>query len=38
MAFDIQTTLNTLSNLNINVYAENIGLYSMIDNKPNSIF
>ncbi|WP_264529311.1 recombinase family protein [Flavobacterium sp. N502540] len=37
-AFDIQTTLNTLSNLNINVYVENIGLYSMIDNKPNSIF
>lgn len=37
-AFDIQTVLNMLSNLNINVYVENIGLYSMIDNKPNSIF
>jgi DNA invertase Pin-like site-specific DNA recombinase len=37
-AFDIQTTLNTLINLNINVYVENIGLYSMIENKPNSIF
>ncbi|MFH6987761.1 recombinase family protein [Flavobacterium collinsii] len=37
-AFDIQTTLNTLTNLNINVYVENIGLYSMIDNKSNSIF
>ena len=37
-AFDIQTTLNMLSNLNINVYVENIGLYSMIENKPNSIF
>jgi DNA invertase Pin-like site-specific DNA recombinase len=37
-AYDIQTTLNTLNNLNINVYVENIGLYSMIDNKPNSIF
>lgn len=37
-AFDIQTTLNTLNNLNINVYVENIGLYSMIENKPNSIF
>lgn len=37
-AFDIQTTLNTLSNLDINVYVENIGLYSMIENKPNSIF
>lgn len=37
-AFDIQTTLNTLSNLNVNVYVENIGLYSMIENKPNSIF
>ncbi|OXA71092.1 hypothetical protein B0A67_12520 [Flavobacterium aquidurense] len=37
-AFDIQTTLNTLSNLNINVYVENIGLYSMIDNKSNPIF
>lgn len=37
-AFDIQTTLNTLSNLNINVYVENIGLYSMIENKSNSIF
>lgn len=37
-AFDIQTTLNKLSNLNINVYVENIGLYSMIENKPNSIF
>jgi DNA invertase Pin-like site-specific DNA recombinase len=37
-AFDIQTTLNTLSNLNINVYVENIGLYSIIENKPNSIF
>ena len=37
-AFDIQTVLNTLSNLNINVYVENIGLYSMIENKPNSIF
>lgn len=37
-AFDIQTTLNTLSTLNINVYVENIGLYSMIENKPNSIF
>ncbi len=37
-AFDIQTTLNTLSNLNINVYVENIGLYSMIESKPNSIF
>ena len=37
-AFDIQTTLNRLSNLNINVYVENIGLYSMIENKPNSIF
>ncbi|WP_173973299.1 recombinase family protein [Flavobacterium bizetiae] len=37
-AFDIQTTLNTLSNLKINVHVENIGLYSMIDNKPNSIF
>lgn len=37
-AFDIQTTLNTLSTLNINVHVENIGLYSMIDNKPNSIF
>lgn len=37
-AFDIHTTLNTLSNLNINVYVENIGLYSMIENKPNSIF
>lgn len=37
-AYDIQTTLNTLSNLNINVYVENIGLYSMIENKPNSIF
>ncbi|BFM44107.1 hypothetical protein CFS9_27480 [Flavobacterium sp. CFS9] len=37
-AFDIQTTLNLLSTLNINVYVENIGLYSMIENKPNSIF
>lgn len=37
-AFDIQTTLNTLNNLNINVYVQNIGLYSMIENKPNSIF
>jgi DNA invertase Pin-like site-specific DNA recombinase len=37
-AFDIQTTLNMLSNLNINVDVENIGLYSMIENKPNSIF
>jgi DNA invertase Pin-like site-specific DNA recombinase len=37
-AFDIQTTLNTLSNLNINVFVENIGLYSIIENKPNSIF
>lgn len=37
-AFDIQTTLNTLNNLKINVYVENIGLYSMINNKPNSIF
>lgn len=37
-AFDIQTTLNMLSNLNINVHVENIGLYSMIENKPNSIF
>lgn len=37
-AYDIQTTLNTLSNLNINVFVENIGLYSMIDKKPNSIF
>nr|WP_315193707.1 recombinase family protein [uncultured Flavobacterium sp.] len=37
-AFDIQTTLNTLSNLNINVHVESIGLYSMIENKPNSIF
>lgn len=37
-AFDIQTTLNTLNTLSINVYVENIGLYSMIDNKPNSIF
>lgn len=37
-AFDIQTTLNTLNNLNINVNVENIGLYSKIENKPNSIF
>ncbi|MBF4485599.1 recombinase family protein [Flavobacterium sp. CSZ] len=37
-AFDIQTTLNMLSNLNINVHVENIGLYSMIDDKPNAIF
>lgn len=37
-AFDIQSTLNLLSTLNINVYVENIGLYSMIENKPNSIF
>jgi len=37
-AFDIQTTLNMLGNLHINVYVENIGLYSMIENKPNSIF
>jgi DNA invertase Pin-like site-specific DNA recombinase len=37
-AFDIQTTLNALNNLNINVYVENIGLYSIIENKPNSIF
>ncbi|WP_338840568.1 recombinase family protein [Flavobacterium ginsenosidimutans] len=37
-AFDIQSTLNLLSRLNINVYVENIGLYSMIENKPNSIF
>lgn len=37
-AFDIQTTLNLLSTLNINVHIENIGLYSMIENKPNSIF
>ncbi|EJG03406.1 recombinase family protein [Flavobacterium sp. F52] len=37
-AFDIQTTLNTLSNLRINVFVENIGLNSMIDGKPNSIF
>lgn len=37
-AFDIQTTLNMLSNLKINVHVENIGLYSMIKNKPNSIF
>lgn len=37
-AFDIQTTLNTLSNQNINVYVENIGLYSRIEDKPNSIF
>ena len=37
-AFDIQTVLNTFSNLNINVHVENIGLYSMIENKPNSIF
>lgn len=37
-AFDIQTTFNTLSTLNINVYVENIGLHSMIKNKPNSIF
>jgi DNA invertase Pin-like site-specific DNA recombinase len=37
-AYDIQTTLNTLNNLNINVYVENIGLYSMIENKTNSIF
>nr|WP_315155687.1 recombinase family protein [uncultured Flavobacterium sp.] len=37
-AFDIQTVLNKLSNLNINVYVENIGLYSMIESKPTSIF
>lgn len=37
-AFDIQTTLNTFSKLSINVFVENIGLYSMTDNKPNSIF
>ncbi|WP_051662744.1 recombinase family protein [Flavobacterium sp. KJJ] len=37
-AFDIQSILNLLSTLNINVYVENIGFYSMIDNKPNSIF
>ncbi|MET3028478.1 recombinase family protein [Flavobacterium sp. UW10123] len=37
-AYDIQTTLNTLNTLNINVYVENIGLYSMIENKTNSIF
>lgn len=37
-AFDIQTTLNTLNKLNVNVYVENIGLQSMIDGKPNSIF
>lgn len=37
-AFDIQTTLNTLSTLSVNVYVENIGLYSIIENKPNSIF
>ncbi|MFD1603016.1 recombinase family protein [Flavobacterium artemisiae] len=37
-AFDIQTTLNTLSNLRINVFVENIGLNSMIDGKSNSIF
>lgn len=37
-AYDIQTTLNTLNNLNVNVYVENIGLYSMIESKPNSIF
>lgn len=37
-AFDIQTTLNTLSTLKINVHVENIGLNSMVDNKANSIF
>jgi DNA invertase Pin-like site-specific DNA recombinase len=37
-AFDIQTTLNLLSTLNINVHVENIGLYSIIESKPNSIF
>lgn len=37
-AFDIQSTLNRLNNFNINVYVENIGLNSMIENKPNSIF
>ena len=37
-AFDIQTTLHTLNKLNVNVYVENIGLQSMIDGKPNSIF
>ncbi|MNS67410.1 putative transposon Tn552 DNA-invertase bin3 [compost metagenome] len=37
-AFDIQTTLNTLGNLRINVFVENIGLNSMIDGKSNSIF
>ncbi|WP_394774857.1 recombinase family protein [Flavobacterium sp.] len=37
-AYDIQTTLNTLNNLNINVFVENIGLFSIVENKPNSIF
>jgi DNA invertase Pin-like site-specific DNA recombinase len=37
-AFDIQTTLNTLGTLKINVHVENIGLNSMVDNKVNSIF
>ncbi|MHC0445800.1 recombinase family protein [Flavobacterium sp. 3-218] len=37
-AYDIQTTLNTLSTLGINVFVENIGLNSMVENKPNHIF
>jgi hypothetical protein len=33
---DIQTVLNNVGNLNINVYVEKILIEMRIDNKPNS--
>lgn len=35
---DILTVCEYLTNNNVNLYVENIGMYSMVDGKPNTIF
>jgi DNA invertase Pin-like site-specific DNA recombinase len=35
---DILTICEFLNNNNVNIYVENIGMYSLVDGKPNQIF
>jgi len=35
---DILTVIEFFNKNNVNLYIENIGMFSMVDNKPNSIF
>lgn len=37
-SFDVQDTLNNLGKYNVNVYVDNLGICSIVNGKPNSIF